>query len=112
MFFFKKEKILVVSLALTGFFFLLALVLAAVNAPTFEPPLILHFDQYRGADLLGGFADFWLIPAGVLVFIAFNIFLAGVLWEREKFLSYFFFLANLLLSIILLVVVGVIANVN
>lgn len=110
--FFKKEKILVVSAALTGFFFLLALALGVANFQGFEPPLILHFDQYRGADLLGGLAGFWLIFVGVLAIMSFNLFLAAILWEREKFLSYFLFLANLLLSIVLLMVIAVIINTN
>lgn len=112
MFFFRQEKILVIAAALTGFFFLTALILAIINSPTFAPPLILHFDQYRGADLLGGLASFWLILAGALILILLNFSLAKILWEREKFLAYFLFLANLLLSIILLIAIGVIVNTN
>lgn len=110
--FFRENKILAISAALTGFFFLLSLILAIFNFGDFSPPLILHFDQYRGADLLGGPAAFWLILAGALILILLNFFLAKILWEREKFLAYFLFLANLLLSVILLVAVSVIVNTN
>jgi len=110
--FFKKNKVLAISAALTGFFFFLALVLAILNIGDFSPPLILHFDQYRGADLLGGLVDFWLIFAGALALIAGNFFLSRILWERERFLAYFLFLVNFLLGVILLVVIGVITNTN
>ena len=112
MFFLKENSVLAISAALTGFFFLLSLVLAILNIGDFSPPLILHFDQYRGADLLGGLAGFWLILGGAFVLMAGNLFLSRILWEKEKFLANFLFLVNFLLGIILLAAVGVIVNTN
>ncbi len=110
--FFKENKILLIGTVLTALFFLLALALAIFNVGDFTAPLILHFDSYRGADLLAGLAEFWLIFVASLVIIAGNILLSRFFWERERFLAYFLFLVNFFVSILLLVAVAVIVNTN
>lgn len=110
--FFREYIVLAISGSLTFLFFLIALILIALNFPAFSPPLIFHFDQYHGADFFGGLADFWLIVLGVLFIITTNFFLSRFFFERERFFTHFFFFVNLLISVIFLIAAGVIISVN
>ncbi|MDP1706898.1 MAG: hypothetical protein Q8L36_03725 [bacterium] len=110
--FFREYIVLAISGSLTVLFFLIALILIILNFSTFSPPLIFHFDQYHGADFFGGLADLWLIILGVLSIIIVNFSLSRFFFERERFFTHFFFLVNLLISVIFLIAAGVIISAN
>jgi len=74
--------------------------------------LILHFDANKGVDFLGGEGDIFGILLSGLIIILINLFLSNFLYNRERFLAYIFSFANLLVSILILIVISVIINVN
>lgn len=110
--FFREHIVLAISGSLTLLFFLIALIMISLNFPDFSPPLIFHFDSYRGADFFGGLPDLWLIVLGVFSIITTNFFLSRFFFERERFFTHFLFLVNFLISVIFLIAAGVIISVN
>ena len=104
---------------LTGVFgFALAvLMLASILALYFlgplKPPLIIHYDTYRGIiDFKGSIWDVYGILAAAFFMEFINFLLAGFLYYRERFLSYVITYFTLLLSILILIGVSVMVSVN
>lgn len=77
-----------------------------------EPPLILHFDSWRGIDFYGGISNLWGIWLVVFFFNLLNFVLAKFFFFRERFVFYLFISVNLILNILLLIIVGTILSVN
>ncbi len=77
-----------------------------------QTPLIIHFDAYKGIDFIGGKMDVFGILILALVIILINLFLADFLYQRERFLSYILGFGSLGLSVLILIAVAVIINVN
>jgi hypothetical protein len=98
-----------------GLSFLILIIASAIFYVRVEPtdkPLILHFDSYRGIDFLGSRAQVFGIILSVFVLLLINFFLARLLYDRERLLSYIFVFASLLLSILILMAVSVIISAN
>jgi len=74
--------------------------------------LILHFNAYNGIDFLGSQGDIFGILLSGLVIILINMYLSNFMYNRERFLSYIFSFANLVVSILILIVINVIISVN
>ncbi len=107
-----RQKILLVLMGLTGALFGASLILALFRLNGLSYPIILHFDPFRGVDFLGNMTDFWSIWAGGLVFVILNTWLSETLFERERFLSYLFIAANVLIALLMLIITGVVAGAN
>jgi hypothetical protein len=75
-------------------------------------PLIVHFEAGKGVDFLAGRLEVFGILISGLFIILINLFLAGFLYFRERFLSYIFTFIGLLVSVLILIAIAVIINVN
>jgi len=107
-----KQKILLILMGITGVLFGASLVLALFRLNGLSYPVILHFDPFRGVDFLGDMTDFWSIWAGSLIFTGLNTWLAETLFYRERFLSYLFISANVLIALLILIITGVVIGAN
>ena len=74
--------------------------------------IIVHFDIFKGIDILGNKADVRAIIIYGFIVSVINFFLADFLYERERFLSYIFSSATLFLSLLILTVISVIISKN
>jgi len=74
--------------------------------------IIIHFDIFRGVDILGNKIDVLAIIIYGFIVSAINFFLADFLYERERFLSYVFSFTTLFLSFLILVVISIIISKN
>jgi hypothetical protein len=107
-----RRKILLILLGITGALFGASLVLALFRLNGLSYPVILHFDPFRGVDFLGNIADFWLVWGGGVIFVALNTWLAETIFERERFISYFFVSVNVLIALLILIITGVVIGAN
>jgi len=74
--------------------------------------IIIHFDVFKGIDVLGDKTDVRAIIIYGFIVSAINFFLADFLYERERFLSYIFSFVTLFLSFLILTVISVIISKN
>ncbi|PIR07246.1 hypothetical protein COY65_01285 [Candidatus Jorgensenbacteria bacterium CG_4_10_14_0_8_um_filter_39_13] len=82
------------------------------NSPRLNPPLVIHFDSYKGVDFLGEVTTIWGIWLAIFVFNILNMFLTEFFLYRERFLSYFSTAVSAILNLLLLVVIGTIISLN
>lgn len=107
-----REKILLLFLILSLIFLLASAVFIFFNTDKMGSPLILHFDIYRGVDLMGEITDLWMILASGLLAILINSVLAEVFFYRKRILSYFLAGVNIFIGLLVLIAVAVIISVN
>ena len=87
-------------------------VLMAVKFASRRETIVLHFDVYRGIDLVGGRVDLFGALFAGFVMIALNFLLADFLYTRDRFLAYLLSFASLLLAILIAVAMMVAYSVN
>lgn len=108
---FREKPILILS-AIAGFFLLVSLCIFLLRVVPISGSLILHFDALYGVRLFGTTSDvFWLWISGLLMY-ALNLFLANIFYHRERIATYLLVGANVVLSLLLLILMAVIASVN
>ncbi|MGC9610732.1 MAG: hypothetical protein ABSE68_00720 [Minisyncoccia bacterium] len=107
-----KQKVLLIFLGLTAALFMSSFILSFFELSGSSYPIILHFEPFRGVDLIGNMTDFWSIWASGFIFAILNTWLAEILFYRERFLSYLFIAANVLISVLILIISGVIIGAN
>lgn len=107
-----KDKYLRIVFGISFFVFLIASVFAAAKFWDAAGPLIIHFDAFKGIDWVGSRIDVFGIFISALVMFLINVFLANFIYERERFLSYLFSFASLVLSILFLAAIITINSVN
>jgi hypothetical protein len=107
-----KDKYLRVVAAVSFLILFLTAVIFYLTFGSITAPLIIHFDAYKGIDFLGDRLDVFGILLSALIMISINLFLSNFLYNRERFLSYIFAFVSLLLSILILITVSAIINVN
>jgi uncharacterized membrane protein len=107
-----KDKYLRVIAIISFLVLFLAAIIFYLTLGSTPTPIIIHFNEYNGIDFLGSRWDVFGILLSALVMILINLFLANFLYNRERFLSYIFVFGCLLISILILVVISVIINVN
>ncbi|MEK7465326.1 MAG: hypothetical protein AAB631_00955 [Patescibacteria group bacterium] len=108
---FTQRKIIIL-LAVAGFFFVVSLGILLLNIARVSGPLILHFDAFHGIDLfgsVGNIAGMWIMAFAMAII---NLFLADLLYFRERVLSYAIVGMNVLISVFLFILMAVIASVN
>jgi len=107
-----KDKYFSITIGLSFLILVLAASIFYVQIGSSEKPLILHFDSYRGIDFLGSKAQVFEILLSVFLLLLINLFLAGFLYNRERFLSYMFVFVSLEIAILILIAISVIISVN
>ncbi len=109
---FIKDKYLRVVGPVSFLILFLAAIIFYLSLGSTAGPLIIHFDVHKGVDFLGGWLDVFGILITAFIILSINFFLSTFLYERERFLSYIFAFTSLLLSILILIAISVIINVN
>jgi len=107
-----KDKYLRIVGGMSLLILLLAIMIFYATLGSITTPLIIHFDSYRGIDIVGGRAEVYAILILGLILILINLFLAEFIYKRERFLSYIFAFASLLISTLILMAISVIISVN
>jgi hypothetical protein len=77
-----------------------------------ETLLIVHFDAYRGIDLMGSRRDLFFIPSLGLIALFINSALASMLYFRERFASLLVAFASFASTLLILIAILVIISVN
>ena len=86
--------------------------LAYVNILDNPNLLVIHFDSFKGADFFGDRRDIIDILVTAAIIWIINFMLASEFYFKERFLSYILAIATLLFSVLILVAVNVIININ
>ena len=76
------------------------------------PLTVLHYNVYVGIDMFGHSKWLYVIPTSVLVLTLLDIYLAMLLWTKQRIMSYFLLLAALLSHIIMFIYIYNILNYN
>jgi len=108
---FKVKALLILAFISGGLLFFTAGLLI-FQAPQLAYPLLLHFDGAGRAPLLGEPFHLWLVWATGLVCAIINFFFGRVFFFRERMLTYLFFSANMVISLLTLVAIGTIISMN
>ena len=74
--------------------------------------LIIRFEADKDIDFLAGRMEVFGILLSALAMILINFFLANFLYRRERFLSYIFSFASLVVAVLILIIISVIISVN
>lgn len=107
-----KDKFIILPF-IAGLVFLVAgFSVAYIQLADLQNLLIIHFDSFKGIDFLGDKNDVFGILFLGLVVLAVNIFLANILYLRERFLSYLLSFSAALFCLLLLIVVFAIISIN
>ncbi|MEK7086863.1 MAG: hypothetical protein AAB935_01245 [Patescibacteria group bacterium] len=107
-----REKILKIFSILSFGLLVFAILLIYFNLRRFSPPLILHFDEFRGVDFFGEKIEFFGIWFVGFAAVTINTALSEVFFHRERVLSYLFLGVNVLLSLLILIISAVVITVN
>ena len=74
--------------------------------------LVIHFDSYKGIDFFGDRRDVLdIIISGFVIFLI-NLGLTKPLYSRERFLAYSIAVSTVIFTVLILLAVNVIINVN
>ena len=107
-----KDKYLFVIFGLSFLILLAILPFIYFKLAGGENFLVIHFDAYKGIDFFGDRLKVFGILISALAIVSVNLFLADFLYNRERFLSYFFCFGSFFLTILILIAIGVIISVN
>ncbi len=77
-----------------------------------KTPIIVHFDAYKGIDILGSKAEVFAITLGAFAIILLNAFLADILYQRDRFLAYIVAFSNMAFTCLIFIGVSVILGSN
>jgi hypothetical protein len=89
-----------------------SLALGLIKVSGLGYPVIIHFDQFRGVDFIGTASDFWGIWLGSFIMLSLNTSLSIVFFRRERFLTYLFLSADVLLALFMLIFTAVVVATN
>ncbi|MCL4399674.1 hypothetical protein M1506_00140 [Patescibacteria group bacterium] len=106
----KKSVILLIGLSILFLIITAGLVIPKIGSLTY--PSIIHFDKWNGVNFLGDGGDFLGMLLIGLAFIVMNVFLSFKLYHKERFVSYLFLSANIIISIIILIFASVVIGNN
>ena len=108
-----KNKIVVTLFGLSVALLFISALVGAIGLPGFQGPLVIRFDKFAGeANLIGGFRTVFGLGVVVSFMVLVNFLLAREIYERERFLSYIFAAATLIISSLFLIAVSGIAAMN
>lgn len=110
--FFSRHKTISAFIIVSVVLLFASFLLISISYGRLAQSIVLHFDIFHGVDLFGARASVWWIWfLGLAIFLV-NNGLAYEFYHRERFLSYLFLGANMLTSLFVLVVLGVIISIN
>ncbi|OGY63723.1 MAG: hypothetical protein A3I89_03570 [Candidatus Harrisonbacteria bacterium RIFCSPLOWO2_02_FULL_41_11] len=107
-----KDKYTVFAFALSAAILIIGFGITYTNLAGTDGLLVIHFDNFRGADFFGAKSAVFGILAMALVTLAINFFLADEFYFKERFLSYLLASVTAIFSILILMAVNVIISVN
>ena len=110
--FFSRHKTLSAFIIVSAVLLLASFLLISVSYGRLAQSVVLHFDIFHGVDLFGARASVWWIWFLGFAMVLVNDGLAYEFYHRERFLSYLFLGANMLISLFVLVALGVIVSIN
>jgi hypothetical protein len=110
--FLYKDKYLIVTFSASLILLFLSFVFAIFHLWGTGNLLIIHFDAYKVVDFWGGhFVVFGIvITSGILILI--NIFLASILYYKERFISFVLGFFSLGFAILIFVTIAFIISIN
>ncbi|MBT6691485.1 hypothetical protein HOB10_04100 [Candidatus Parcubacteria bacterium] len=76
------------------------------------PLTVLHYNIYVGIDMFGHSKWLYIVPGIVLAFTLLNIYLAVLLWTKQRIMSYFLLVSSLLVNSIIFIYIFNILNRN
>ncbi|MDE2001301.1 MAG: hypothetical protein KGI60_01895 [Patescibacteria group bacterium] len=106
-----KDKYLIAAFLGAAVLWIFAFSLVYVNVTDIHSVLIIHFDNFRGADFFGSATDVVDILVIGAVVGAINGLLAHVLYYRERFLSYLLAGGTVLYMVLILLAIHAIISV-
>ena len=107
-----KNKNCVIIFGLSFGILILTAVIVYVRLAEITTPLIIHFDAYKGIDFLGDRGDVFKILIVALTIFVLNLILAEFIFDRQRFLSFTLAFIGLATSILILIAISVIININ
>ena len=114
---FSKDKILkfriISSIFLASFIMVLGGTLwAYFSLRGASGPVVIHFNDLTGINLIGGYSDLIMMGIAGLIFIFVNFLITLELEERDRFLGKLAAAATVLLSILIFIALAAIISVN
>ncbi len=107
-----KDKYLRAVGALSALVLFLATAIFYLKLGQTTTSLIIRFEADRNIDFLANRMEVFGILLSALTIILINFFLADFLYRRERFLSYIFSFASLVIAVLILIIISVIISVN
>ncbi len=108
-----KNKIIVIFFGLSVILLFISALVGGIGLPGSQGPLILRFNKFAAeANLIGDLRTVFSMGLVVAFIVLINFLLAWEVYHRERFLSYIFAAATLIVSLLFLIAVSGIAAVN
>lgn len=107
-----KDRYLLVIFCLSALILIFSFIFAFLSLGGITTALIIHFDAYKGIDILAGRSTVFGILFSASAMLIINLFLADFLYHRDRFLAYILSFISLPLTILILIVISVIVSVN
>ena len=108
-----KNKIVVTLFGLSIALLFISALVGSIGLPGSQGPLVIRFDKFADkVNLIGGFRTVFGLGVVVSFMVLVNFLLAREIYERERFLSYIFAAATLIISLLFLIAVSGIVAMN
>lgn len=108
-----RNKIITTFFALSITLLFVSALVGGIGLPGSQGPLVIRFDKFADeVNLIGDLRTVFGLGVVVSFMILVNFLLAREIYERERFLSYIFAAATLIVSFLFLIAVSGIVAVN
>ena len=108
----RTHKAISVLIAISLALLAVSGIIAFLQYGRLAPLIVIHFDALHGVDTFGTRASVWGVWFLGLAINIVNALLAYEFYHRERVLSYLYLGANVLVSLIVLIAVGVVVSIN
>lgn len=109
---FYRDRLVFWLLNFSIIFFLGTWVLFLIKKIEQGPLTVLHYNIYVGIDMFGHSKWLYIVPGVVLALTLLNIYLAILLWTKQRVMSYFLLVTVLLSHTIIFIYIYNILNYN
>lgn len=108
-----RNKIIITFFALSITLLFVSALVGGIGLPGSQGPLVIRFDKFADeVNLIGDLRTVFGLGVVVSFMILVNFLLAREIYERERFLSYIFAAATLIVSFLFLIAVSGLVAVN
>ncbi|MDP2856230.1 MAG: hypothetical protein Q8N90_03915 [bacterium] len=107
-----QNQWVIMSASISGALILLILGFLFFNIQSTDRPYIIHYKAIGGIDLFGSWRNLYVLGLVAILVLLFHLFLAKILWEKIRELSYFLLFSAPLLEIIILIATINIIRIN